>query len=290
MNHPDCTEALVRAGCDTSLQDVSGKTGREVAQQKKHAAVLERLDALEQHDAPPEKLNEEQKNGQKMSPALCTAVAHGQEAAAQLLLDRRANPNIASSNGVTLPITRLLLEAKAEVNTTDKEEFTAHHHACANNHPDIVEALVRAGCDTSLRNNNGETGRDIAQAEDYAAVLERLDTLEAEANRQKDDHAAGGPKADELEASPLLNAADAAGETQGKTRQSTPKAQKLRAAALLKAAEEGDEALSQVLANANIDVNAAVEGELPDGTVFDTTALNQAARHDREPEARRLLN
>ena len=40
----ECAEALVRAGCDTSLRAKDGKTGREIAQQMGHTAVLERLD------------------------------------------------------------------------------------------------------------------------------------------------------------------------------------------------------------------------------------------------------
>jgi hypothetical protein len=44
--HPACAEALVRAGCDVGLQDIDGKTGRQLAEQRGHAAVVERLRTL----------------------------------------------------------------------------------------------------------------------------------------------------------------------------------------------------------------------------------------------------
>ena len=46
--------------------------------------------------------------------------------------------------------------------------------------------LVRAGCDTSVRCNDGKTGRDLAQKQGHTAVLERLAALKrTEANRKK---------------------------------------------------------------------------------------------------------
>ena len=48
------------------------------------------------------------------------------------------------------------------------------------------EALVRAGCDTSLLTERGDTGRDMAQEKGHTAVLERLKELKkTEANRKK---------------------------------------------------------------------------------------------------------
>jgi ankyrin repeat protein len=45
-NLPECAEVLVRAGCDVGLKDISGQTGREVAEGKGHAAVVARLRAV----------------------------------------------------------------------------------------------------------------------------------------------------------------------------------------------------------------------------------------------------
>eukprot|EP01045_Picozoa_sp_COSAG04_P024851 COSAG04_NODE_3168_length_3093_cov_83.308897_1_plen_862_part_10 len=200
-NHPECAEALVRAGCDTNLLDKRGETGRDVAQRKGHTVVLERLAALELHRPSPAE-EEQSKVGVKefMSSALLDAMVNGQEAAAQLLLDRGANPNLADSDGITplmiaagtdwLPLLRLLVEAKAEVDAVEpRTGWTAFHATCVNNLPECAEVLVRAGCDTSLRAKDGKTGRDMAQDQGNAAVLERLDALES---AQKDEAKAGG--------------------------------------------------------------------------------------------------
>ena len=119
--------------------------------------------------------------------ALHGAVAHHQEAAARLLLELGANPNLADSDGCpplvsaagvgALSILRMLLDAKAEANAVHPTGWTAFHCACENNQPDCAEALVRAGCDTMLRTKDGATAREMAQNEGHAAVLERLDAL-----------------------------------------------------------------------------------------------------------------
>ena len=130
-----------------------------------------------------------------MTSALVIAVLDNRRAAARLLLDRGANPNLAGSDGATplmaaamvgsLPLLQLLLEAKAEVNATTPKGFTAFHAACLYNQPDCAEALVRAGCDTSLRTTDGMTGRDCAQEKGHTAVLERLRSLVAEQIAQR---------------------------------------------------------------------------------------------------------
>ena len=80
-----------------------------------------------------------------------------------------------------------MVAAKADLGTVDPgSAWTAFHWTCFNNHPDCTEALIRAGCDTSLRDKSGKTGRDFAQAEGHTAVLERLAALKkTEANRKK---------------------------------------------------------------------------------------------------------
>ena len=42
-NHPGCVEALVRADCDTATKTNDGRTGKDLAEEKGHTAVLERL-------------------------------------------------------------------------------------------------------------------------------------------------------------------------------------------------------------------------------------------------------
>ena len=118
--------------------------------------------------------------------ALCTAVHQGQERAAHLLLDRGANPSLAGTDGITplmaaaaksfLRLLRMLIEFKAELNAAAPDGRTAFHIVCFNGDVDCVEVLVRAGCDTSLRDGHGMTGRDYAQEYGHTAVVELLAT------------------------------------------------------------------------------------------------------------------
>merc|ERR1711969_516272 len=79
----------------------------------------------------------------------------------------------------SLPLLRMLIEFKAELNAVHPDaDWTAFHTACDKGSADCAEALVRAGCDTSLRSKGGRTGRDVAQQKGHAAVLERLAALE----------------------------------------------------------------------------------------------------------------
>jgi hypothetical protein len=45
-NHLECAEILLRAGCDVGLKSKDGMTGRELAADEAHGALVERLDAL----------------------------------------------------------------------------------------------------------------------------------------------------------------------------------------------------------------------------------------------------
>ena len=74
-------------------------------------------------------------------------------------------------------LVRLLLEWGVLVDVVGVEEGTAFHCACFNGHAECVAVLVKAGCDTTLRDNDGETGRQIAERHGHAAVLSLLDTL-----------------------------------------------------------------------------------------------------------------
>ena len=102
----------------------------------------------------------------------------------------------AGSKG-SLPLLRMLLEAKAEVDAVDPGTgFTAFHATCGNGHPDCAEALVRAGCDTGLRTTkHGVTGREIAKEKGHTAVLERLAAIKkTETNRKKKEEDQGTSK------------------------------------------------------------------------------------------------
>ena len=126
---------------------------------------------------------------------LIEAVGTNQVAVTRLLLERGADPSLGDRHGVTpliaaavddyLPLLLMLIEAKAEVDSAEPVYgCTAFHYVCMEGNADCAEALVRAGCDTSLRTKDGKTGREIAQQMGHTAVLERLDALEKERERE----------------------------------------------------------------------------------------------------------
>ena len=110
------------------------------------------------------------------------------EAAALFLLDRGANPNIANSEGLTpliicagkgiLSAVQLLLEAKANLDVKDPRGATAFHWGCITSQHKCVEALVRAGCDTTVCPEDGLTGWDCVCQNGDIALLERLRSLQ----------------------------------------------------------------------------------------------------------------
>ena len=51
---------------------------------------------------------------------------------------------------------------------------TAFHFACDEGDGGCVEALIRAGCDTTLRDKDGETGQDIAESCGHTALVGQL--------------------------------------------------------------------------------------------------------------------
>jgi ankyrin repeat protein len=177
--------------------------------------------------------------GEFETTALQQAADSGQLHTARLLLDRGADPNLivnaltplmnamfASRHGSAnaVPMTKLLLErgATLDVCITDRTGgllgWTAFHFACNEDDPDVAEVLVRAGCDTSVKTFNGNTGKQIAQIESSksckgAAVLERLSLLEREDKRRAkmNDEVVEAAKAGAAET--LTRLLDAGGET-----------------------------------------------------------------------------
>jgi serine/threonine-protein phosphatase 6 regulatory ankyrin repeat subunit B len=140
-NHPECAEALARAGCDVRLKDSKGKTGLEVAEAQGHDAVVTRLRAVaaEQLRAgagagaagdgggsillleaalegdgaavvrllaagvdPNASVVRRKASGQLFQvTALCAAAQNGRLEAARLLVDAGADPTRAASDGLT---------------------------------------------------------------------------------------------------------------------------------------------------------------------------------------------
>jgi ankyrin repeat protein len=214
------------------------------------------------------------------STALRVVVGHGRLEAARLLLDAGADPSLAAGDGITplmeavggghLDVLRLLLARGAAVDAVDpSDDGTAFHGACVLNQADCAEALVRAGCDVSLKDNSGQTGRELAEAMGHAAVVERLRAVVAEQLRVA--QAVGPAPAPEPE--PAAVSGDGGAVHQ-----------------LVTAAVQGDGAAVARLLAAGADPNGSVPAQSPSGEAFQSTALCAAAEYGWLEAARLLVD
>jgi ankyrin repeat protein len=124
--------------------------------------------------------------------ALCQAMEGGHLGVVGVLLDGRADPNLADGDGCTplmhaamagwVEIVQLLLKRGAAMDTSvhPASGGTAFYLACHYNQPECAQVLARAGCDMGLKGRFGLTGRQEAERQGHAAVLARLRAVVAE--------------------------------------------------------------------------------------------------------------
>jgi ankyrin repeat protein len=105
---------------------------------------------------------------------------------ARRLLDRGADPNLASNNDLhvaplhsavttgSAPMVRLLLERGANPNVQEGSGYTPLHTAAGHGNPEIIEMLVQAGADASRKAKDGKTPADVAQQYGYGEVAAKL--------------------------------------------------------------------------------------------------------------------
>jgi ankyrin repeat protein len=125
-----------------------------------------------------------QKRLVKVTP-LYLAVRYNQPAAAQLLLQRGADPNHTSSEGHSplmgaaiigderLEMVHTLHRGGADLDcAAPADGFTAFHLACLNGHRSaaVAEALVALGCDTDVQTAQGASGAEIAAQQGHMAL------------------------------------------------------------------------------------------------------------------------
>jgi uncharacterized protein len=116
----------------------------------------------------------------------------GHEPAVRVLLKHGARVDTASSNGMhvmplhsaaaarSVPIARLLLEHGAPVNARQGGSgsgFTPLMEAAFNGQVDMVQILLDHGADPQLRDEEGRTAADHAQARGHASLAESLGSL-----------------------------------------------------------------------------------------------------------------
>ena len=115
---------------------------------------------------------------------LQTASRLGLDNVVRILLTRNADINAVDMNGNTalhtaalnsqLSIVKLLLEKNPNLDIQNKVGNTALHLAVISGNIDIVGELVLKGANTKIRNNDGKYPRDIARANNSAAIFEVL--------------------------------------------------------------------------------------------------------------------
>jgi ankyrin repeat protein len=169
---PECAEALARAGCDVGLKNSDGRTGRELAEGRGHAAVVERLRAVVAEQllaaqavgpAPAPEPTAVVGDGGPADHLLGDAVRKGNRAAVARRLAAGADPN-ASVTGRTpsgevvqttvlavaaghgrLEAARLLLEGGADPSLAGGEGFTPLMAAARNGQLEVLRLLLGRG-------------------------------------------------------------------------------------------------------------------------------------------------
>lgn len=116
--------------------------------------------------------------------ALHLAVFGGQEEAARILIEHGADVNQLSTSTIaqvpplgtaafvrSLPLTRLLLDAGAEINRQGGLGFTALHSAAQNGDLDLARELVARGANRQIRTTEGKTAADLASNDELRQLL-----------------------------------------------------------------------------------------------------------------------
>lgn len=114
------------------------------------------------------------------------AIGQGDREMAALLIEHKADPGQIDDDlwsvldsatiGNHKDAVRLLLDHKVNVNHKDKHGYTALHYAAAIDFGDteIVDMLLKAGADGTLKNLDGNTPLDLAIKYKHQAIAERL--------------------------------------------------------------------------------------------------------------------
>lgn len=124
--------------------------------------------------------------------ALHFAAFFGKAEAAHTLLDAGAMVDVVSGNELRVQplhsaasgrhheVCRLLIAAGADVNATQRHDFTPLHAAAQHGDSELVELFLSAGADPSMLTIDGQTPADTAEAAGHLDVAKRLREVAAE--------------------------------------------------------------------------------------------------------------
>lgn len=101
-----------------------------------------------------------------------TLTANALPAARQLRC--QTDLHFAAFNNNADAIQYLLASRLVNVNTQDKQGWTALHIAAANGYGDCVVALVEKGANIFLTTNKGDTAADLAEKNGYKKIAQYL--------------------------------------------------------------------------------------------------------------------
>ena len=156
----DAINVLLKARADPSIADKNGGTCLWYAV---HGDCSEEVfHAIIHHGADVNATDKEN------CTALMAACAERHIDAINALLKLRADPSIADDNGNTCimfavdgdcseEVFQVLIDHGADVNTTNKENYTALMVACAGRHIDAINALLKYGADPKIVDDEGDT-------------------------------------------------------------------------------------------------------------------------------------
>lgn len=117
---------------------------------------------------------------------LGVATHFNKEDIVRLLLTHKADPNLCSQNGFNVyplhaalannnsEISKMLIEAGADVNVIQHGGFTPLHLACQHGNIDLIIILLEQGASVEARNQNGETPSDVALQKGFREIADIL--------------------------------------------------------------------------------------------------------------------
>ena len=101
----------------------------------------------------------------------CAVTSHQPLVVSELLKIKRANPNTRTPEGMTplviaavsgaVDITRILIDHGADLNIRAADGFSALMYAPSYDHVRVAIALIEAGANPELVDQNGRTARDL---------------------------------------------------------------------------------------------------------------------------------